>query len=279
MKRLIVNADDFGMAESVNIGIIRGHREGIVTSTSLLAGGAAAGHAATLAKENPALSVGIHLCLSAERPVTAPERIPSLARNGMLPSGPFDFMLRYTAGRISKNDIETELRAQIEKALSLGVTPSHFDGHQHLYMMPGVFPIAVKLAEEYGIKGVRYPVGPNVGIKSIARAGEKLFLEGFAVRQKRLIDESGLKRPDNFFGLPQTGRMDSAALTEIIENLPKGTSEIMCHPGLPNEVLARKINWGYGWEHELAAVTDKAVKARVNTEGIELSPYPPAQTG
>ena len=111
MKRLIVNADDFGLSENVNLGIVSAHKEGIVTSTSLLSGCPAAGHAAELAKENPALGVGVHLCLTRETPVTNPSRLPTLTRSGRLHPGPFAFVTRFAFGLIKKEEVEAELRA------------------------------------------------------------------------------------------------------------------------------------------------------------------------
>jgi predicted glycoside hydrolase/deacetylase ChbG (UPF0249 family) len=270
LRRLIVNADDFGMAESVNLGIIKGHREGIITSTSLLACGKAAGHAASLAKENPTLGVGVHLCLTIERPVSMPEYIPSLAGGGRLPSGTLPFALGLFSGSIKTADIETELRAQIERAMQLGIRPTHIDGHQHIIMLGPVFKIVLRLAKEYGIGAVRYPVGPWDGLYCPLRTMEKIILEGMAKSQSQRLDESGLKHPDHFFGLPETGRLDTARLSAIIESLPEGTNEIMCHPGLPNPSLAKEINWGKGWDTELAAVTDARVKELIKSKGVEL---------
>ena len=270
MKQLIINAYDFGMAESVNEGIIKGHREGIITSTSLLACGIAAGHAAALAKENPRLGIGVHLCVTTERPVSMPEYIPSLAGNGRLPSGTLPFALGLFSGSIKIAEIETELRAQIERAIQLGIKPTHIDGHQHIIVFGPVFRIVLRLAKEYGIGAVRYPVGPWDGLYCPLRTMEKLIMEGMAKSQKRRLDESGLRHPDSFFGLPETGRLDTAKLTAIIEFLPEGTSEIMCHPGLPNPGLSAEISWGKGWETELAAVMDNSIKALVEAKGIKL---------
>ncbi len=270
MKRLIVNADDFGLAESVNLGIVKAHNDGIVTSTSLLAGGKGAEHAAALAKENPALGVGVHLCVTLDRPVSPPKKIPSFAMDGRLPGGPMQFAMGLFSGRIKKHEIEAELRAQIERALALGIRPTHIDGHQHLFMLGPVFEIAASLAHEYGIKAVRYPVGPWDGLYCPARTMEKFILESMAKSQLKRLDASGLKRPDHFFGVPETGRMDAERLLRIVERLPEGTSEIMCHPGLENPSLAKEINWGYGWKTELDAVTDGRVKEIVKTKGIGL---------
>jgi predicted glycoside hydrolase/deacetylase ChbG (UPF0249 family) len=270
LKRLIVNADDFGLAGPVNLGIIKGHREGVVTSTSLLACGAAAEEAAALAKENPGLGVGVHLCLTLERTVLDPASLPTLTRDGRLPGSPFNFMRRFALGLIDKKEVEAELRAQVNKAFELGVRPTHLDGHQHVQMMPGVFPILMKLADEFGIPAVRFPVGPWRGRVGILRALEKSALETLSLMQAKRIKAHGLKRPDYFFGLPQTGILDMESLCDIISQLPEGTSEVMCHPGLRDDALAASLNWGRGWETELSAVTAESVRRCIRENRVEL---------
>ncbi|MBI5189315.1 MAG: ChbG/HpnK family deacetylase [Nitrospirae bacterium] len=274
MRRLIVNADDFGMSVNVNEGIIKAHRDGIVTSTTILACGAAAEHAATLAKANPTLGVGLHLCLTgSERSVLDPTRIPSLTRDGLLLPSSFHFMLRMLTGRVDMSEVEAELRAQFFRALEFGIAPTHIDGHQHQHMMPGVLPIALNLARDFGITAIRYPAGPWVGRFGLARDMEKMFLEGFSRAHDARIREAGLRRPDAFFGLVQTGNLGVAALREILDNLPDGTSEVMCHPGIRDDALAEKMDWGRGWETELAAVTDPGIRALITDMGIELISY------
>ena len=270
MKRLIVNADDFGMAESVNDGIIAAHRGGIVTSASFLACGEAAEHAARIAAENPSLDVGVHLCLTILPSALPPEKLPTLTRSEKFHASPFALMSRLAFGWVDKTEIESELRAQIEKALSLGVRPSHLDGHQHVHVMPGIFEVVARLAKEYGIGSVRYPVGPWAGRMSYGSTLEKLFLEGLAKSQRRVIKSYGLKCPDHFFGLAQTGRLGRRELLSIIKGLPEGTSEIMCHPGLKNKPLEKELRWGKGWERELSAVTDARVEELIEKRGIEL---------
>ncbi len=278
MKRLIVNADDFGMAQSVNSGIIKGHKDGIVTSTSFMAGAGAAEHAAKLARDNPSLGVGIHLCLTLIKPVSNPANLPALAPGGRLPGGPFALMTRLLAGGIKKREIEIELRAQIERTLALGITPDHIDGHQHVHMMPGVFDIALKLAKEYKISAMRYPVGRRLtgdgeaGFRAGFRMLEKFILEGISKRNRRAIGEAGIKIPDCFFGLVETGTLSRDSLINILEYLPDGTSELMCHPGLPSENLAED-NWGKGWGTELAAVTDAEAKNLLQKQQINKIKY------
>lgn len=257
------------MAESVNDGIIKGFNDGIITSASLMAGAKAAEHAARLAKENPSLGVGVHLCLTLVRPVADHAKIRSLAPRGLLPGGPFPLMSRLLFGSIKIGEVEIELRAQIERTLALGIKPDHIDGHQHVHMMKRVFDVVMKLAEEYAIPAMRYPVGPDVGSISGSRGLEKRIFEGIAKKNRRAIENAGIKFPDYFFGFAETGNLDAEKLLMILENLPDGTSELMCHPGLPSENLAED-NWGKGWGTELEAVTDKRVKDFIIKNDVEL---------
>jgi predicted glycoside hydrolase/deacetylase ChbG (UPF0249 family) len=268
LKRLIVNADDFGMAESVNDGIIKGHQHGIITSASFMAGARASEHAATLARDNPSLGVGVHLCLTLVRPVAEPSKIRSLARDGVLPGGPFPLMSRLLFGSIKIDEVEIELRAQIERTLALGIKPDHIDGHQHVHMMKRVFDVVMKLAEQYAIPAMRYPVGPDVGRMSGSRGLEKKIFEGIAKKNRRALENAGIKFPDYFFGFAETGNLDTEKLLNILKNLPDGTSELMCHPGLPSETLAED-NWGKGWGTELEAVTDGRIK-EIGAKNIQL---------
>lgn len=273
MKRLIVNADDFGMAEPVDLGIVKAHREGIVRSASFLACGESARHAADLAGQNPELDVGVHLCLTRLEPVSDPSGLRTITRGGRFLDGPLPFMARLFFGAIDQREILVELRAQVERALELGIRPTHLDGHQHLHVMPGVFHIVAEIAKEFDITSVRFPVGPWTGRFSAASALEKWFLEALVGTQRRYLRRMGLKHPDRFLGLSMTGRLDADALKTLIASLPDGVSEIMCHPGLPDEVAAKRLGFGSGWERELSAVTDPGVRELVDEMGIELISY------
>lgn len=273
MKRLIVNADDFGMANAVDLGIIKGHREGIITSASILAGGESAGHAARLAAENPGLGVGVHLCLTGIRPVLDAAKLPTITKDGRLLPGPLAFMSRLSLGLVDKAEIRAELSAQVRRAVELGITPTHLDGHQHLHVMPGVFPIVVEIAREFGIRAVRFPVGPSTGGMGPVSALEKFFLESLAGNQRKRIATSGIVRPDRFYGLAQTGRLTASDVVRIIKALPDGTSELMCHPGIRDDAAVVKLGWGNGWQTELDAVTDNSLKSVIESCGVELVSY------
>jgi predicted glycoside hydrolase/deacetylase ChbG (UPF0249 family) len=117
---------------------------------------------------------------------------------------------------------------------------------------------------------MRYPVGPWVGRMGYARTMEKFILERLAASVKGTMEASGIKFPENFFGLAQTGALGPKKLSQIIRDLPDGTSEIMCHPGLGNTELMKRLNWGRGWDKEFRAVTDEKIKALLKAKQVEL---------
>src|SRR4029079_6807551 len=154
--RLIVNADDFGLSEAVNRAVIEAHEHGIVTSTSIMAGGSAFEHAAALATRTPTLDVGVHLTLTEQQPVA--ESVPSLVgADGQFAPHATDFAKRWLRGTIALADVRTELDAQIRRVRAHGVRPTHLDGHQHVHVLPGIARVVAELAREHGIRAVRVP--------------------------------------------------------------------------------------------------------------------------
>src|SRR6516164_1415614 len=156
MRSLIVNADDLGWTEGVNRGIADAHRNGIVTSASLLANGAAFDDAVKTAGQLPGLGVGVHLNLSDGRPAAPPREVTSLLNEvGEFSGGPQSLLLRLTAGRVDPGEVEKEWDAQIQKVRAAGIRPTHLDGHKHVQMLPGLFAVALRLAKKHGIPALR----------------------------------------------------------------------------------------------------------------------------
>jgi predicted glycoside hydrolase/deacetylase ChbG (UPF0249 family) len=137
--RLIVNADDFGISEAVNRGIVEAHERGIVTSTSIMATGAKFEHAVELARLRPSLAVGVHLVLTEHRPLIGASAAASLVRS----DGSFEphlrqLLKRRLRGRVSIAEVRRELDEQIRRVRAAGIAISHLDGHQHVHVLPGI---------------------------------------------------------------------------------------------------------------------------------------------
>ena len=285
MKRLIVTADDFGLTEMVNEAIVEAHRRGIVTSTSLMANGGAFEQAVALARENPNLGIGAHLNLTEGQPVAPAVEVQSLLNGGgSLRGGPLGLAKRLVAGKADLSHVERELRAQIEKILAAGVNLTHFDGHKHVQLLPQVFALVVRLAAEYKIKGVRCAVErvPEP-IALWRRANGDGALKQFAIgrglsllasRMKTKAKRAGLKTPGHFFGIAQTGFLDTGTLNTVLSSLPEGTSELMCHPGYVDDALRRTpTRLLQQRETELQALVEPGTRDLISRYNIELITY------
>jgi hopanoid biosynthesis associated protein HpnK len=287
MKRLIVNADDFGMTPGVNRAIVHAHRNGIVTSTSLLANGLAFDDAVAAARENPSLGVGVHLNLTEGVPVGDPRKLAGLVNPaGEFAAGPAALVKRMLTRQIPADAIEHEFRAQIERVLASGIEPTHLDGHQHVHMWPPVFQLTARLAAEYGLAGVRSSRERRTRLpallrrnrpfrgKIIRQMGGGVGIALLAVSAQAALRAAGVASPDYFYGVSATGYLDAATLEDILRDVPEGTSELMCHPGYVDAALARRPTRLLAQrEKELEALTRPQARILIRECGIQLITY------
>ena len=275
MKQLIVNADDFGLHPLINAGIIKGHQEGFITSTSLMPSAPCWQEAVRLAKENPRLGIGVHLTLVGGVPSVLPkEQVSSLLDDdGLFLPDYVAFAKRYYSGAVKKAELEAELRAQFERALSCGVNITHIDSHQHTHVLPGINSLVLKLSNEYNIIRVRIPKegylftgGFQTGVgRLIGRSGLSFCADMAALR----ADSLGLRHPQHFYGMLAGGHLNAQLIANILRQLPEGVSEIMTHPGLDSAALGKAFSWQYHWREELDAYLDVGNKALLKELGIE----------
>jgi chitin disaccharide deacetylase len=284
MKQLILNADDFGMTLGVNEGIVRAHREGVLTSTTLMANGLAFADAVKKAEENPKLGVGCHLVLVGGKPVAPAEQVPSLVDGqGNLPDSLPEFVARVSAGLIKKDEIERELRAQIQKIQNAGVILTHLDSHKHTHAHPKVMDVVGKVAQEFGITKIRRPV-ENLrsswestrkdaeGVsKQIAAAGVvRVVASGF----EAFVEKYKLTCPDYFLGLAMTGQLGPAALRRMAASIQEGSTEIMLHPGIRDaELAASGSRLQQQRETEMEGLLDGGVRQVFLERGIHFISY------
>jgi predicted glycoside hydrolase/deacetylase ChbG (UPF0249 family) len=266
--RLVVNADDLGLHPSIDRGILRSHREGIVTSATALVTGRSAPRAIAEAKAQ-GLALGVHLCLTTNlAPAAEPSRVRSLAPDGKFrPRWP-QVLAAWGTGRIRLQEVDVEFRAQLALARKLGADPDHLDGHQHLHLLPGMVGIVKAIARDENL-AVRWPVA-RPSIAWLLRPGSALKTAGVALL-------SQLARED-CAGLPGLGTFEAGALTEerllgIISSLGPGDHEIGCHPGETADDVPEQPGWKYGWEDELKAVCSSRVRALIAERQIRLSSY------
>lgn len=273
-KQLIINADDFGLTESINSGIAKACETKALSSASLIAAGRAFNHARKLIARLPGLDVGLHLALTSEKPVIKPEGIKSLVnKNGYLFPLPV-FLLKYLLGRISKEEIELELEGQFVKAINSGIRITHVDGHNHIHILPCILKITIKLCKKFNIRYIRVP-REKVPLNSAFAKAPLLrlilmcIIAILAINSKNKIKKSGLNYTRFFWGFLNSGNLKLDYIQRIILSLKDGVSELMVHPGeLDEELKAKYGHWKYNWESELHILTQKAVKTLLKTNSV-----------
>lgn len=287
MKRLIVNADDFGFTRGVNAGIARAFKTGILTSATIMANGDAFEDAIEVARANVRLGIGCHLSAVGGRPVAAARDVASLLDgDGMLPRTLTQLMIKLARGQVRSRDIESEFRAQVGRVVAAGITPTHLDSHKHSHTHPHVMRALARVAREFGIRSVRNPfesLFTPAHAGATARASRAAYLKqcamtaAIAVRAisfKRLAREYGLRTPDYFFGVRLTGLLDGEAIQSMIKSTRQGTTELMCHPAIYDQELERAgTRLKRQRERELEALTDPALRRLIDEEGVNLISY------
>jgi chitin disaccharide deacetylase len=286
VRRLIVNADDFGFTSGVNRAIIEAHTHGVVTSSTLMANGAAFAEAARMAGSATRLSVGCHVVLIDGSPVLDVGRLPSLT-NRIPPSsfrdGLTTFAARAIAGRMDPDEITAEATAQIRKIQSSGIQISHFDTHKHTHLFPRILSPLLKAAASCGVHALRNPFGPRLPLRSSqlltrptlwTRHTKVLILDAFAQKFRRTVDQQGFITPDGTLGIVVTGALDEQIFRGIARSIPEGTWEFVCHPGYVDaELQTAKTRLRESRAVELRLLTLPAARELLSTEGIELISY------
>ena len=275
MRRLIVNADDFGLHAAVNRGILAAHTEGIVSSTSLMAGGAALDDAVRIAKQCPQLGVGVHLTLVGARPVLPVAEVSSLLDEAGDFYGSYPlFIKRFLRGKIRLAEVERELAAQIDRVRMAGIQPSHLDSHQHLHVLPGIGGLVLDLARRFSIRAIRIPAEPVAFIGATPATVGRLVGRGGLTMLANLFRQhaaaAGIRTSDHFYGMLAGGQLTEPAILAILRRLPPGDSELMTHPGFADESLADAFRWDYQWDAERQALTAPAVRALLAERQIRL---------
>ena len=280
MRRLIVNADDFGLTPGVNRAIIEARVNGVVTSATLMANAAAFDDAVRLTKSSPALSVGCHVVLVDGTPVSNPSQIPTLTDSAEFEARLGRFAARAVGGSVNPAEIETEVAAQVSKLQASGVQPSHVDTHKHTHMFPQILRPLLRATKACGVRAVRNPFG-RVAFSAVLsrpklwkRYGELMLLNPLARQFLRSVREEGLLTPDGSVGVAATGSLDEGLFRQILENLADGTWEFVTHPGYNDAALDNvRTRLRQSRETELNILTSPGIREAVKRAGIELISY------
>lgn len=266
---LVVNADDFGLTPGVCEGILRAHRDGIVTSTSALAVAPAFGRYAG-ALRDAGTPTGVHLAVVGEDPpLLGPREVPTLFdRRGTIAADWRSFVRRAARGAIDPADLERELSAQIEAVTAAGLRPVHLDSHQHLHLWPSFGSVLVRLAQRHGIPAVRLTGSTRFDPVSL---GVRFLRRRAAARARR----AGLVVPDHSAGLDGAGHLDEATLRGVIERLGRagGHADLTTHPGEDPDPERARYRWGYAWSTELEALCAEGMREHVARCGFRLGSY------
>jgi hopanoid biosynthesis associated protein HpnK len=274
--QLVIGADDFGLSPAVNAAVVLAHREGVLTSVSLMVTGPACAEAVALAAANPGLAVGLHLALCDAPPTLPPEEIPHLvSSDGRLERDPARAGLRWAASTAARRELRREIAAQFERFAATGLRLSHVDGHHHLHLHPAAFPLVAELAARHGARGIRLP---DEGLRSLcdARApgpaAEAVVLGFLARRWRALARRRGLAFAAEVHGIVRSGRMEADYLARLVSRVARGSVEIYLHPS-----TERSDPRGAGPE-DLAALLDARVRAAIGERRLELATYPSLRT-
>ncbi|HWD92685.1 MAG TPA: hopanoid biosynthesis-associated protein HpnK [Verrucomicrobiae bacterium] len=267
-RRLIVNADDFGRSRSINEAVIRAHREGILTSASLMVNEVSCGEAVELAKQNPGLGVGLHLTLLMGHSALPQSEIPGLVNERQeLLNDPVKVGFRYFFQRSLREQLRREIHAQFARFRATGLPLDHVNGHLHLHLHPTVFGILMEDASVLGIERMRLTHDPFWMDVPLAR-GRRLYRALHAVvhyclsgRARPVFRKKQIHHTQQVFGLLQNDRVDETYILKLLSLLPAGDSELYSHPSLDN------------FKHEFDALISPRVKEQVKMRGIQLIRY------
>jgi hopanoid biosynthesis associated protein HpnK len=267
-RRLIVNADDFGRSHSINSAVIRAHREGILTTASLMVNEPGFDEAIKLAKENPKLGVGLHLTLLQGHSALPPEKIPGLVNaHGEFSESPVGVGMNYFFKRNLREQLRAEIHAQFEKFHSTGLPLDHVNGHLHLHLHPAIFKILMEDSQQLGIRHLRLTRDCFSRSRKMSRGhwfyriSHAAIFEMLSNRARKTLAQKKIRHAQITFGLLQDSCVDENYILKLLPELPPGDSELYSHPSLDK------------FKHEFDALVSPRVKKQIKKLGIELIRY------
>jgi hopanoid biosynthesis associated protein HpnK len=279
-RRVVVTADDFGVAVAVNEAVEEGHRRGILSAASLMVGADAAADAVRRARAMPTLGVGLHLVLIDGKPVLPPDQLPDLVGpDGRLPKDELAMGVKIFCSRRARAQAAAEARAQFEAFRRTGLPLDHVNGHHHFHVHPTVQRILLGLAAEFGVKAVRVPHEPfGAAFRAMGdKPGQRLLAWAFHTRRatwmKRRLRRAGIGYNEHIFGLVDSGHMTPERMRRYIEALPPGVSEVYCHPSTRRYDGPDALPPSYEPVGEYEALVDAGVAAALRTSGAASGPF------
>jgi hopanoid biosynthesis associated protein HpnK len=276
VRRLIVTGDDFGLAVPVNEAIEIAHREGILSTASLMVGGAAAADAVERARSLTRLRVGLHVVLVEGRPLQPPEAVPDLVdatgefRTDLTAAG-FRFFFQPGVRR----QVAAELRAQFEAFRATGLTLDHVNAHNHMHLHPTVLGILLEVGREFGLDAMRIPYEPPSaswrasGRGRLGRTASALALAPWTSLLRSRLRRARIKFNDFVFGLNDSGQMEEPLVLRQLGELPEGVTEMYFHAATRRCAELDRHTPDYRHEGEFAALTSRRVRETLARLGIQ----------
>ncbi|MBF0191886.1 MAG: ChbG/HpnK family deacetylase [Magnetococcales bacterium] len=274
---LIVNADDFGLSDGINRGILESHRNGIVTSATVLANGPAFEHAMESSRDCPGLGIGVHLNVLRGPPLLDAATLPHITRHGRFHLSwktlPATFHPR------ALREIEREYRAQIERVLSHGIRITHLDGEKHHHQFPPLFRLVMRLLENYRIAAVRCAPEPLTLQYGLTKTFQVSMLNLLIWNNLRRLHGRPVRCADHQTGIAMTGHMNPISLKNTLRALPSGVNELCCHPGQVDAAHRRQTaDFGSFYidstrESEQKALTAPSLRQMLHAMGTRLITY------
>jgi predicted glycoside hydrolase/deacetylase ChbG (UPF0249 family) len=294
VRRLIINADDFGLTAGVNRAIREAHSRGIVTSTTVMANSRAFEGAADLVSDvqtngSAPISIGCHVVLVDGEPLLPAEQVSTLLDPRQRNRQPHfrdslnDFVVASFRHMLDPAQIEAEATAQMQRVQGAGIHLSHFDTHKHAHMFPAVLRPLLRAARACGISAVRNPFGqvwplPLTGLLRTRRLWKRFaqlnVLRNFAANFRREVEAHGLRTTDGSVGVLVPGELDLKLFTAVAESMPEGTWEFVCHPGYNDADLDKvQTRLRQSREQELRLLTSAEAKEVLRRQKIDLISY------
>jgi hopanoid biosynthesis associated protein HpnK len=267
-SRLVVNADDFGLSHSLNEAVIRAHREGILTTASLMVNESGFEEAVKLAKENPELGVGLHLTLLHGHSTLPHDKIPGLVNaRSEFSNSPVRAGMKYFFDGDLVEPLRAEIHAQFDKFRSTGLILDHVNGHLHLHLHPVIFKILMGDSEKLGIRHLRFTRDCLARSWKMSngylfyRVSHAAIFEWLSSRARETLRRKNIKHTQITFGLLQDGRVDEDYVLKLLPELPPGYSELYSHPSLEK------------FKHEFDALVSPRVREQIQKLNIKLVRY------
>lgn len=267
-RRLVINADDFGASPGANAAILRAHRDGVLTTASLMVNGPAAEEAVRIARAHPRLGVGLHLAFVCGTAALSARENPGLAdEQGELDPNPVRAGFRYFVHRGLKDALRREMAAQFDRFSRTGLVLDHVNGHCNFHLHPTVFGLLDEMLTERGVRAVRVtddPLGIDMAIGSGPygyRLSHAFIFRRLSARARPVLAARGVACTDRVFGLLQNDRISEDYILRLLDRLPAGDSELYAHPDEAAHA------------HETSALCSPRVRDRLQQLGIELIRY------